>query len=230
MTTMADTEIKKRRLKSVSLEKGATQDFLTARSGNRLIRGTTVGRNGLCACPVFLFYFTLIAAVSTGLSGCRGVSGNRPQIAAVSDLTDSFSSADPDTPNAHLKRHLLATRRGLRRDALILIAPVTVRAALPGASGKMTLQGWAAPIFNIGDGFQMDIFLIRAGKSRHVVGRYFDPGRVAEDRNWIPIEVALDIREKDRLEIEISAGSQGDLTADWLALSSLRLIEGKVEP
>jgi hypothetical protein len=116
-------------------------------------------------------------------------------------------------------------RKGLRKNALALVAPVSVRAPLSGASGKRILEGWATPVFNIGDGIQMDLFLTRAGARHLILGRYFDAGRAFGDRAWIPISIPIDINENDQLEIVISAGPQGDLVADWLALSGLRLVQ-----
>jgi hypothetical protein len=76
-------------------------------------------------------------------------------------------------------------------------------------------------VFNIGDGVQMNVFLRRSGIRILVGSRYFDPGRNAEDRSWIPVSIALEVNEGDLIEIEASAGPQGDLTADWLALNSV---------
>jgi hypothetical protein len=92
------------------------------------------------------------------------------------------------------------------------------------------LEGWATPVFNIGDGIQLDLFLSRYGERHRVGERYFDSGRKAEDRDWVAIAFPLDLRENDQLEISISGGPQGDLVADWLALSSLRLMKRKSAP
>ena len=131
-----------------------------------------------------------------------------------------IDSANPE----HLKRALPVTRRGERREALVLIAPVTVRAELKGLSGDMILAGFATPVFNVGDGIRMEIFLLRDGMRLKVGERHFDAARRAEDRLWIPIEFALNLTGDNDLEIEISAGPQGDLVADWLAFNSLRLL------
>jgi len=109
---------------------------------------------------------------------------------------------------------------------MALIAPVTVRTSFYGATGDMMLTGSATPIFNVGDGIQMNIFLKRHdGRLQSIYRRYFDSGRNAEDRNWIPIAIPINPDKNDQLEIEIAAGPQGDSTADWLALSSLCLIK-----
>jgi hypothetical protein len=179
---------------------------------------------------VSLALSTVVLAASFYFSGCMTSARIRSENAEVIDLTGRFSPVNPDISDPHFERHVHATRNGMRRDALILIAPVSIRATLQGVSGKVMLQGWATPVFNIGDGIQMNLFLIHAGTSRHIGSRYFDPGRNANDRNWIPIEVPLKLSEEDQLEIEISAGPQGNLTGDWLALSSLCLTKGKMEP
>ncbi|MBN1566211.1 MAG: hypothetical protein JXA73_00060 [Acidobacteria bacterium] len=118
----------------------------------------------------------------------------------------------------------------MSKDALVLIAPVSVRISLKGMSGDLTLRGLATPVYNIGDGIHMDVFLSRAGKRYFIGNRYFDPGRRAEDRDWIPLFFPLDVGEDDQLEIDVSGGPQGDLVADWLALSSLRLMQRKAAP
>ena len=144
--------------------------------------------------------------------------------AQVLDLMNRLSpAADSSRQDAHFKPNQYVIRKGLKKNALIIVAPVRIKASLQGVSGKATLKGWAAPVFNVGDGLQMNIFLSRSGTRRQIAGRYFDSGRKAGDREWIPIEIPLDAGEQDWLEIEISAGPQGDLTADWLALSDLSL-------
>lgn len=147
------------------------------------------------------------------------------------DLTDRLLPMNPvASSDMHVKRRLRVTRKGQAKDALVLIAPSSMVASLQGISGPMVLEGSAAPVFNVGDGIQMNLFLKRAG-TRHAIGsRYFDPGRKAEDRDWIPIAVPLDLIVKDQLEIEISGGPQGDLVADWLALSSWHLVQRSNKP
>jgi len=104
-----------------------------------------------------------------------------------------------------------------------LIAPVSVRAALDGFAGRCTLRLLAAPVFNIGDGVQMDVILEGAGIRKTVHQRYFDAAREAGDRKWIPIEIPLELPEGGGsfLLIRASGGPRADLTADWLALAVL---------
>jgi hypothetical protein len=146
------------------------------------------------------------------------------------DLTDRFLPIPGDNPDTHIDRNLPVIRNGISREALVLIAPVSVRASLGGISGRRVLKGFATPVFNIGDGIQMNLYLLQSGKRRLVGERFFDPGRRAEDRNWIPLSFPLEPDKDDLLEIKISAGPQGDLVADWLALSSLHLTQAEVAP
>jgi hypothetical protein len=164
------------------------------------------------------------------LDACAKAPGIRPNAAGGMDLEEKLAPVDPVASDSHVSRNMPVTRKGLRKDALILVAPISVRASLKGISGSLMLEGLATPMFNIGDGIQMDLFLSRAGE-RHLIGnRFFDAGRRAEDREWIPIAFPMDVGKEDQLEIEISAGPQGDLVADWLAFSSLRLMQRKVAP
>lgn len=122
-------------------------------------------------------------------------------------------------------RHYPVTRNGKRLDCLILVAPTTIRASLGEISGSVVLECAAAPVFNIGDGLQMDVLLAIGGKERMVYGRYFDPGRRSEDRDWIPLAIAFEAPEANdaELRIRVAGGPQGDLVDDWLALSAVHL-------
>lgn len=166
---------------------------------------------------------------SLGIAGC-GKNGE-VQIAFESDidLSERFSLISAGTPD-NFQRHIDVIRKGEHKDALKLVAPAAIRALLQGAAGKWILKFWAAPVFDVGDGILMMVFLRRSGTRFLVGNRYFDPGRKAEDRNWIPIAIPLEIQQGDQLEIEASAGPQGDFTADWLALSAPKLVAGKPNP
>ncbi len=145
-------------------------------------------------------------------------------------LVDRLLPADAAAASNNVNRNFAVIRKGLRKDTLTLVAPVSVRATLPDASGKMMLEGLATPVFNIGDGIEMNLFLIRGGVRRPIGRRYFDSGRRAEDRAWIPIAFPVDLHAGDTLEIDVAAGPQGDLVADWLALSELRLVRRETAP
>jgi hypothetical protein len=160
---------------------------------------------------------------SLGIAGCR--KNGEIQIGSGSDidLSERISLISAGAPD-NFQRHLDVIRKGERKDAINLVAPAAIRASLQGATGKWILKFWAAPVFDVGDGIQMNIFVLRAGNRVPAGSRYFDPGRRAEDRNWIPIAIPLEAQPGDQMEIEVSAGPQGDFTADWLALSSLKLV------
>jgi len=164
----------------------------------------------------------VLLAASFGIYGCRKRQVNE----AAVDLTGRVS---PIGSPKNFERNLDVIRRGNKKDAMVLVAPAGIRASLRGVTGRRTLEFWAAPVFDIGDGFLMMVFINRSGTRFLVEERYFDPGRRAEDRNWIPVAVQLDdIKKGDQVEIELSAGPQGDLTADWLALSSVRLTRSEL--
>jgi hypothetical protein len=174
----------------------------------------------------------LIFAISASFiyGGCTGAGRNQPSIEGEVNLTFRFVPANSGLTGTNFKEKLGVIRKGLRKNAMILVAPSSVCASLKGASGPMMLEGWATPVFNVGDGLEMDMFVRRAGEPRLVGSRYFDAGRKFEDRDWIPIAFPLDLGQDDQLEIDVSAGPQGDLSADWLALSSLRLVPRKTAP
>jgi len=126
--------------------------------------------------------------------------------------------------------HFKVVRNGIARDAMVLEAPVTIRAAIGGIGQGAVLECLSTPVFNIGDGMRMDVFLDADGKKRAVFSRFFDAGRRIEDRAWIPLSVPLDLessRSDAQLEIRVSGGPQGDLVADWLALSSVRIVQNQ---
>ena len=149
--------------------------------------------------------------------------------AQVLNLMDRLSPADSIQQDEQFRRNQQVIRKGSRRRALIILAPLRIQASLQGVSGNATLKGWATQVYNIGDGLQMNLFLRRGGTRSQIGSRYFDSGKKAEDRDWIPLEFPLEIGEGEEnwLEIEISAGPQGDLVADWFALSSLSLLKSK---
>ncbi len=131
------------------------------------------------------------------------------------------------TPES-FQRHARVTRNGRQEDAMVLVAPVTVRASVGAADGKLALRLLATPVFNIGDGMSLDVFVESKGERSRIFSRYFDAGRKAEDRAWMPLEVPVDLQGQAdfRLEFELSGGPQGDLVADWLALADLRIVPG----
>jgi hypothetical protein len=175
-------------------------------------------------CNHFRVCILVLASVvaSLGIAGCEKNGAVPTTSESGIDLSERFSLISAGVPD-NFQRHIDVIRKGEHKDALKLVAPAAIRALLQGAAGRWILKFWAAPVFDVGDGFSMMVFLRRPGTRLLVGNRYFDPGRKAEDRNWIPIAIPLEIQQGDQLEIEVSAGPQGDFTADWLALSSPRL-------
>ena len=115
---------------------------------------------------------------------------------------------------------------------MLLVAPAVVRAPLAGYAGRCALRLLAAPVFNIGDGVQMEVILESSGTEETVYQQYFDAAREAENRKWIPLEITMDLPDggDSFLLIRASGGPRGDLTADWLALAGLSLSVGSKIP
>jgi hypothetical protein len=173
---------------------------------------------------LFCCVCTLCAAVF--VCGSAPLSCAAQSVPEEVDLAARFHT---DGQSDLLRQHVSVTRKGRRVDATVLIAPVTVRASLAGLSGRFILRLSAAPAFNIGDGMQMDLTLSDAGESRPVYSRYFDAGRKAGDREWIPIEVPLALAGSGDvyLEIKVSGGPQGDMVADWLAFAEVVIVRAR---
>ncbi len=174
---------------------------------------------------------TLVAvAFIFGLTGC-GRKAAPPAKDAVFELRDrlSVTRRQDGTPvsGGSYSPHFEAVRNGIRRDSILLMPPVTVSAPLNGLPACATLRGIAAPVYNIGDGMQLDIVLIGEGNERTVYSRYYDAGRRAEDRRWVPFTAPLDlpVGQNFSLELRVTPGAQGDLVADWLAVSDLQVVQ-----
>ncbi len=170
-----------------------------------------------------------LLVVMLSAAACGTTSGVRQTIDGY-DLAERFNLVHNEPPRAEggvsFARHYEVTRNGVPRDAMLLVAPAEIRASLAGIKGQVILEGLAPPVFNIGDGIHMEIFLSDSHGCRKVFERSFDPGRRAQDRAWIPLEipVELDGAASSQMGIRVSAGIQGDLVADWLALSSMRVV------
>ena len=171
--------------------------------------------------------FCFIMTIPVCSTGCAGNNNVQPAVSMTINLMDKFTPVDPDPSSTQFHQSLLVIRNGDRRDALAVVAPVTIHAQLKNVSKQMTLEGFAAPMFNMGDGFRMNVFLERDGQRQLIGSRYFDPGRNADHRKWMPIRMTLTPEENDQLEIQVTTGPQNDSVADWLALSSLRLTADK---
>ena len=162
---------------------------------------------------------TLAALFLSVLLFCSGFQG--------ADFPGRFEQVAGRENGGSFDRHVSVVRRGVRLDAMVLVAPVTIRAPLAGYAGSLTLDCVAAPVFNVGDGMQMDVLLRTGGDDHLLYTRYFDAGRRAEDRAWVPLSIPLEVADASRSElvIMVSGGPQGDLIADWLALASIRLTQ-----
>jgi hypothetical protein len=177
-----------------------------------------------------LLLATLVLFLACGCTANSPVQGKEHPSSL--DLASRFFA-----PGARLKGsgpgsfdpHYPVVRKGQRRDTVLLIAPATAKAGVSGIGGSYSLEALCSQVFNTGDGIQMDIHLTERGERRKVYSRYFDAGRRAADRDWVPISVPLVLgkAQDSQIEIEASAGPQGDLTSDWLALSSVRLVPRK---
>jgi hypothetical protein len=171
---------------------------------------------------LYLLALFLIAA-SIGFYGCGSDRLPANDAESAIDLSTRLLPIDSGSGGNPEKR-MDVVRKGIKRNSIVLVAQSVIRVSLQGVSGKRTFKFWAAPVFEVGDGMQMNLYLRRTGERFFVGGRYFDSGRKSEDRDWIAIEAPLEIREGDQLEIEVSPGPQGDSSADWLALGELRLV------
>jgi hypothetical protein len=96
---------------------------------------------------------------------------------------------------------------------------------LAGISGPVSLRGWVAAVFNIGDGIQMEMKLMDSNRQLDLYSRRFDPARSSADRDWTPVDIDFNLEAGKTwdLEMTVSAGPQGDLVADWLALADLHV-------
>jgi hypothetical protein len=165
----------------------------------------------------------LIAVHGTLLTtGCSRARGPVPF-----SLLGRFVPATPGAGRGLLMGPMVVDRAGIKKRAMVLVAPVTATASLEGCSGRVELKFAIVPLFNVGDGIQMEIRIVDDGPPVIICSRYFDPGRRFEDRRWTPMSVAMDLHSKDpRLEIRVSGGPEGNLTGDWLAFAGLQISSG----
>jgi hypothetical protein len=162
-----------------------------------------------------------------------GACASGPPISGTVPLVEQFFSVSArestQGESGSFQRHSPVTRGGRQLDAMILIAPATIRALTEGLSGPCLLKLEAAPVFNIGDGMQLTVSVEDGAKSKIVFERGFDAGRMAVDRKWTGLAIPLELSgtKEEGVEIRVSGGPQGDLVADWLALAELRLEQNK---
>jgi hypothetical protein len=144
-----------------------------------------------------------------------------------------FSAVDDGRGGSYESR-MPVTRSGRTMQAAVLRAPVAVRLPLGKSSTVLALECLAAPVFNVGDGMLLQAAVVDGGREQVVFGRGFDAGRRAQDRDWVPLSIPLKpCRSADcALILRLSAGAQGDLVADWLALADVRIVDsgGSTQP
>ncbi len=118
------------------------------------------------------------------------------------------------------------TRGGVRRRCAVLIAPAQVAVRVGGVKGSHTLELVAAPVFNIGDGVDLEVTLNGPAGARLLLSRRFDPARRADDRAWQKIGIPLDLTgaPDETIQFRLAGGPAGDLVDDWLALGAVRLV------
>ena len=181
------------------------------------MRGRLILGGGLCA------------TLWLGQIACPGPAKSRlrdPEV--LLDLSGSFSTVPPVEGNKQNGSGLLrqpVTRKGRREEALVLVAPSSVRAAFSGITGAADFEALAAPVFNIGDGTKLEIFLSDARGEKRVYEGLFDAGGRDSDRNWRALRIPIDLGAGGQWQIEmrVSAGSRGDLVGDWLAVAKVQL-------
>jgi hypothetical protein len=180
------------------------------------LKGRRTVAGGACAA---LALMPAVFALWAG--GCR-LSGG----AAPAGLAGHFEVVGPAADDAYI-RCLPVTRRGVRKEAMVLVAPLAVRTPLGGCRGPVWFRSLVAPVFNVGDGFCLEVFHLQAGETRRIYSRNIDAARRHEDRQWLPVEVPVesDGSPGERLEIRISGGPRGDLVGDWLALAETGFFE-----
>ena len=148
-------------------------------------------------------------------------------IAPAQDFPSRFQLVPGSGAAESFSLHQTVVRRGKPRDAIVLVAPATIRAPLSGYGGNLLLECDATPVYNIGDGMQLTVAIRTGSAERQIFTRYFDAGRRAEDREWVHLSIPLAVTEPSTSElvITVSGGPHGDLVADWLALASIRIIQ-----
>ncbi len=172
------------------------------------------------------FFCKVVVFLSMVTAGCSFPESNAGGARETEfSLMERFVRSGEDSAGA-LHRNMQVTRRGRRESSIVLVAPVAVVADIGEDRGTVKLEFLAAPVFNLGDGFQLNVFLKDAHRTAPVYSRYFDAGRKASDRDWIPIEISLDLvgQRSRMLELKVSGGPQGDLVGDWLALAQMRVL------
>jgi hypothetical protein len=183
---------------------------------------------------LLLMTMAMLLMWSTGCSTAKIAGGSSP-VAGIGARFEANSVAGSrrTREGGSFTPHFKVVRNGVARDSLVLEAPVTIWTTLEGARPKAVIECITTPVFNVGDGMQMEVSLIENGRSRMLLQRYYDAGRCLADRAWIPLRIPLDLQGPSgaaRVEIRLSSGPQGNLVADWLALSDIHIVPGQEQP
>jgi len=169
------------------------------------------------------------AAVCLGwilaLQGTMSTAGcSHAGLPAPANLLERFVPVMQVAGRGSYQNPIVVDRAGSKKVAMVLVAPAAAKASLEGWRGPVELQLMVVPVFNVGDGIQMEIWLRDDELATRVYGRCFDPACRFEDRRWTPVVVAMDVHRKDaQLEIRVTGGPVGNLTGDWLAFADARI-------
>lgn len=113
------------------------------------------------------------------------------------------------------------TREGQRRESVVLTAGATFEIEVANARLHRCVSLMAAMPFNLGDGALLKIALrdgIRPGANLQV---FLDPTHTRAHRGWVPVRLEVPAgQDQVRLLFEVSAGTRGDYTADWIGLAA----------
>jgi hypothetical protein len=204
------------RLRNLSCSRGSMAPELGSERQRFFRAGRAAGTAIACLGALLAVHGTLLTA------GCSHARGPAPF-----SLLGRFVPSTPGAGGGSLLGPIVVDRAGVKKRAMVLVAPVAATASLGGFSGRIELKFTTVPVFNVGDGIRMEIRVIDDGPPVLVCSRYFDPGRRFEDRRWTPMSVSMDLHSKDpRLEIRVSGGPEGNLTGDWLAFAGLQISSG----
>ena len=162
----------------------------------------------------------LLAISAVAVVSCARSPRPRERGAGV-DLSGAMARAEGPPGSA---RDFSMVRAGRRRAGVALVAPAKIAIPVDGVHGSFDFRCFAAPVYNVGDGVTMGILWETATGASILLERRFDAARSAGDRRWTELSVPLEIGGGGRIVLEASAGSSGNLVADWVAVAEPRLV------
>ncbi len=174
-----------------------------------------------------------VLATAMALAACGSRPARAPEKATGRDLMPGLARAVQAAGKPSGQPRMEVTRGGRRMQCAVLIAPVLVGVPVGwDAKGRYTLELVAAPVFNIGDGIDVEVLLHGSAGARRLLARRFDPARRADDRAWQKIAVPMDLTGTpgEAIQFRVTGGPEGDLVDDWLALGSVTLARGAPAP